>query len=63
MRGVGLDFTVVCNQKRTYLEMVEQRGMFPSPKYRQRTSDLKRGPIEKFIRSVMQKVILNGMGI
>ena len=45
------------------LERVEQRGMFPSPKYRQCTSDLKRGPIEKFIRSLPQKVILNCMGI
>ncbi len=59
----GLDLTVVRNQKRTYLERVEQRGMFPSPKYRQCTSDLKRGPIEKFIRSLPQKVILNCMGI
>ena len=33
-----MDFTVVRNQKRTYLERVEQRGMFPSPKYRQCTS-------------------------
>jgi 3'-phosphoadenosine 5'-phosphosulfate sulfotransferase (PAPS reductase)/FAD synthetase len=48
----GLDLTVVRNRKRTYLEMVEQRGMFPSPQYRQCTSDLKRGPIEKFIRSL-----------
>ena len=59
----GLELTVVQNQKRTYLEMVEQRGMFPSPQYRQCTSDLKRGPIEKFIRSLPQKVILNCMGI
>jgi 3'-phosphoadenosine 5'-phosphosulfate sulfotransferase (PAPS reductase)/FAD synthetase len=59
----GLDFTVVRHQKRTYLERVVQRGMFPSPKYRQCTSDLKRGPIEKFIRSLPQKVILNCMGI
>ncbi len=29
-----LELTVVRNQKRTYLEMVEQRGMFPSPQYR-----------------------------
>ncbi len=59
----GLELTVVRNSKRTYLEMVEQRGMFPSPQYRQCTSDLKRGPIEKFIRSLPQKVILNCMGI
>jgi len=59
----GLELTVVRNSKRTYLEMVEQRGMFPSPQYRQCTSDLKRGPIEKFIRSLPHKVILNCMGI
>lgn len=41
----GLDLTVVRNPKRTYLEMVEQRGMFPSAQYRQCTSDLKRGPL------------------
>ena len=27
----GLELTIVRNQKRTYLKMVEQRGMFPSP--------------------------------
>jgi 3'-phosphoadenosine 5'-phosphosulfate sulfotransferase (PAPS reductase)/FAD synthetase len=59
----GVDLTIVRNQKRTYLEMVEQRGMFPSAQYRQCTSDLKRGPIEKFIRSLPQKIILNCMGI
>ena len=37
--------------------------MFPSPQYRQCTSDLKRGPIDKFIRSLPHKVIVNCMGI
>ena len=59
----GLDLTVVRNPKRTYLEMVEQRGMFPLFQYRQCTSDLKRGPIEKFIRSLLHKVIVNCIGI
>ncbi len=59
----GVDLTVVRNPNRTYLEMVEQRGMFPSPQYRQCTSDLKRGPIDKFIRSLSEKVILNCIGI
>ena len=36
--------------KKTLLEMVKRRGKWPSPAYRQCTSDLKRGPIEKFIR-------------
>lgn len=36
--------------RRSLLEMVAERGMFPSPEQRQCTSDLKRGPIEKQIR-------------
>lgn len=59
----GLELTVVRNRNRTYLEMVEQRGKFPSPQFRQCTSDLKRGPIEKFIRSLPYKVIVNCMEI
>lgn len=35
---------------KTFLGMVENRGMWPSAKHRQCTSDLKRGPILKFIR-------------
>jgi DNA sulfur modification protein DndC len=37
--------------------------MFPSPQYRQCTSDLKRGPIDKFIRGLPYKVIVNCIGI
>jgi DNA sulfur modification protein DndC len=59
----GLELNMVRNPKRTYLEMVEQRGMFPSPQYRQCTSDLKRGPVDKFIRSLPHKVIVNCIGI
>jgi DNA sulfur modification protein DndC len=59
----GLELNVVRNLKHTYLEMVEQRGMFPSPQYRQCTSDLKRGPIDKFMRSLPHKVIVNCIGI
>lgn len=59
----GLNLTVVRHPRRTYLEMVEQRGMFPSPQFRQCTSDLKRGPIDKFIRSLPHKVIVNCIGI
>jgi 3'-phosphoadenosine 5'-phosphosulfate sulfotransferase (PAPS reductase)/FAD synthetase len=59
----GLNLTVVRNPKRTYLEMVERRGMFPSPRFRQCTSDLKRSPVEKFIRTLPQKVIVNCIGI
>ena len=35
---------------KSLFDMVEQRGMWPSPQYRQCTSDLKRGPVETFIR-------------
>lgn len=42
----------VCKSRRTLLEMIEQRGMFPSPTLRQCTSDLKRGVIEKTIRGI-----------
>lgn len=34
----------------TFWDMVERRGMFPSPANRQCTSDLKRGPIEREVR-------------
>jgi len=46
----------------TFLSMVRRRktdkfpnGMWPSPSYRQCTSDLKRGPIYKFIRKTMKE--------
>ena len=42
---------VVARAGKTFMEMVEHRGMFPSPANRQCTSDLKRGPIAKVIRS------------
>lgn len=41
---------IVTRAKKTFLEMVERRGMFPSPAQRQCTSDLKRDPINKEIR-------------
>src|SRR5208282_438559 len=59
----GLELKVVRNPNKTYLEMVERRGKFPAAKYRQCTSDLKRGPIEKFIRHLPEKVIINCTGI
>ena len=58
-----LPLTVVRNPNKTYLQMVEWRGMFPSSTTRQCTSDLKRGPIEKFVRALSQKVIVNCTGI
>jgi 3'-phosphoadenosine 5'-phosphosulfate sulfotransferase (PAPS reductase)/FAD synthetase len=59
----GLELHVVRNPNKTYLEMVERRGKFPSSATRQCTSDLKRGPIEKFIRHLPEKIILNCTGI
>ena len=47
---------IICrNPNKDFLGMVEQRGMWPSPKYRQCTSDLKRGPIETAIRRHLKK--------
>lgn len=46
---------IICkNENRTLLSMVEDRGMFPSPKQRQCTSDLKRGPIERELRRFLK---------
>ena len=52
---------------KTFLQMVERRGMWPSPSTRQCTSDLKRGPIEKQIRRILkarrQTLVVNCMGM
>lgn len=59
----GLSVRVVRNPNKTYLEMVERRGKFPGTGTRQCTSDLKRGPIQKFIRNeVRETIIINCMG-
>ena len=58
-----LPLTVVRNPNKTYLEMVRRRGMFPSAQFRQCTSDLKRGPIQKFLRTIPEKVVINCMGM
>lgn len=39
---------------KTFLEMVERRGMWPSASTRQCTSDLKRGPIDKAVRHYLK---------
>jgi len=54
---------IVCQSRRDLLQMIKERGMFPSPKFRQCTSDLKRGPIEKAIRQSEHKLIVNCMGM
>ena len=52
---------------KTFFEMVDHRQMFPGPKYRQCTSDLKRGPIEKAIRADLKAknklLAVNCMGL
>lgn len=56
-----------CRSRRTFFQMVRERGMWPSPKYRQCTSDLKRTPIEKVIRHELKArgtlLAVNCMGI
>lgn len=53
--------------RKTFFEMVNHRQMWPGPKYRQCTSDLKRGPIEKAIRNDLKlkgkKLAVNCMGL
>jgi 3'-phosphoadenosine 5'-phosphosulfate sulfotransferase (PAPS reductase)/FAD synthetase len=41
---------VIAKPASTFFDMVDRRGMFPSPANRQCTSDLKRGPIEREVR-------------
>lgn len=57
----------VVKAKKTFFEMVEHRGKWPSAKHRQCTSDLKRGPIFKFIRNDIKKrgstIAINCMGL
>lgn len=57
----------VVQSKKKFLDMVEKRGMFPSPKYRQCTSDLKRSPINKKIRQICNErgfnAVINCTGI
>ena len=54
---------------KSLLSMAEERGKFPSPVYRQCTSDLKRGPVETFIRRyllqhpALQGRVVNCMGL
>ena len=62
----GLDFYTVRAAK-SFFDMVEHRGMFPSPKYRQCTSDLKRDPINLKIRQLAKArgatLIVNCLGL
>jgi len=60
----GLSLHVVRNPNKDFFSMVRRRGKFPSPTQRQCTSDLKRGPIQTWIRrNVADPVVINCMGI
>lgn len=64
VRATTLGLPVLtCQSRRTLLQMIEERGKFPSPDIRQCTSDLKRGPIERTIRRTGHKLIVNCMGM
>lgn len=60
---------IIASSRKTFFQMVEHRGMFPSPANRQCTSDLKRGPIEREIRRHLKDhpefggLIVNCMGM
>lgn len=60
---IGQTPLAICRARRTLIEMIEERGMFPSPQQRQCTSDLKRGPIERTIRQAGWKLVVNCMGM
>lgn len=69
-RTIGdLPLHICRNENKTFLEMVERRGMWPSASTRQCTSDLKRGPIERTVRAILAESpafcgrVVNCMGI
>lgn len=67
IRNTTIHDVNVVQATKTFLEMVENRGMWPSAAYRQCTSDLKRGPIFKFIRNDLKQrgatIAINCVGL
>lgn len=63
---LGID-THFVQAGKTFFEMVDRRQKFPSPATRQCTSDLKRGPIQKFINNYIKEKgftkVVNCMGL
>lgn len=60
----GLPLHVVRNVNKDFFQMVRQRHKFPSPAQRQCTSDLKRAPIQTWIRRhVADPLIINCLGL
>lgn len=64
----GLEL-IVAEPATSFFQMVDRRGMFPSPSVRQCTSDLKRGPIERELRRYLKAnprfggLVVNCMGM
>jgi DNA sulfur modification protein DndC len=56
----GLEYRT-CTAVKTFFQMVDRRQNWPSPSYRQCTSDLKRGPIERTIRQFIAEKGLSGL--
>jgi 3'-phosphoadenosine 5'-phosphosulfate sulfotransferase (PAPS reductase)/FAD synthetase len=60
----GLPLHIVRNPNKDFIQMVRRRGKFPSPSNRQCTSELKRGPIQTWIRrNITDPVVINCMGM
>jgi DNA sulfur modification protein DndC len=66
---IGATPLVLAVATKTFEQMVERRGMFPSPQQRQCTSDLKRDPIDREIRRYLKAnprfggLVVNAMGM
>ena len=54
---------IVAKAVRTFFDMVEARGRFPSASQRQCTSDLKRGPIQREVRRYLKDHDTTGLDI
>lgn len=60
----GLTLHVVRNPNKTFLSMSKARGKFPGMQQRQCTSDLKRDPINTWIRqNITDPVVVSAMGL
>lgn len=59
--NIGSTELILAYPTKTFFDMVEHRGMFPSPKNRQCTSDLKRNPLEREIRRFIKARGLSGL--
>lgn len=60
----GMPLHVVRNPNKTLITMAQRRGKFPGMKQRQCTSDLKRGPVNTWIRrNIKDPVVVSAMGM